>query len=80
MIEINKICNSVGNRITRYVIVYKGMYSPALALYNLMFFMFTPGIYAKGYIVFIFPFVHSYVRDSIPFVEYFFQSFTLKFL
>ena len=34
---------------------------------------YTPGIYAEGYIVFIFPFVCSFVcssvRDSVPFVE-----------
>ena len=41
--------------------------------------IFTPGIYAKGYIVFVFPFVHSFVRDSVPFMELL-QSFTLKFL
>ena len=39
--------------------------------------IYTSGIYAEGYIVFVFPFVHlsvrmfvhSYVRDSVPFVE-----------
>ena len=44
---------------------------------------YTPGIYAEEYIVFVFPFIRSYVRsfvrDSIPFMELL-QSFTLKFL
>ena len=48
---------------------------------------YIPGIYAVGYIVFVFPFVHTYARlfvrsfvgDSVPFVELL-QSFTLKFL
>ena len=48
---------------------------------------YTPGIYAEGYIVFVFPFVclsvrmfvRSSIRDSVPFVELL-QSFTLKFL
>ena len=36
---------------------------------------YTPGIYADGYIVFAFPFVHSYVRSwNLR------QSFALKFL
>ena len=30
---------------------------------------YTPGIYAEGYIVFIFPFVCSFVCNSVPFVE-----------
>ena len=46
---------------------------------------YTPGIYAEGYIVFVFPFVRSYVRSfirsfvrtSVPFMELL-QSFTLK--
>ena len=50
---------------------------------------YTPGIYAEGYIVFVFPFVRSYVRSfvrlfvrsfvrtSVPFVELL-QSFTFK--
>ena len=33
---------------------------------------YTPGIYAKGYIVFVFPFVRSYVR---MFVRSFVRSF-----
>ena len=48
-----------------------------------VFFHYTTGIYAEGYIVFVFPFVRSYirlfVRTSVPFVELL-QSFTLKFL
>ena len=35
---------------------------------------YTPGIYAKGYIVFVFPFVRLYVRSivrtSVMFVEF----------
>ena len=38
---------------------------------------YTPGIYAEGYIVFVFPFVCSFVRTSVPFVELL-QSFTFK--
>ena len=46
-----------------------------------------PGIYAVGYIAFVFPFicssvrlfVSSFIRDSVPFVELL-QIFTLKFL
>ena len=46
---------------------------------------YTPGIYAAGYIVFVFPFVRSYVRSfvcsfvrtSVSFVELL-QSFTYK--
>ena len=43
---------------------------------------YTPGIYAEGYIVFVFPLVRMlclFVCDSIPFVELL-QSFMLKFL
>ena len=48
---------------------------------------YTPGIYAEGYVDFVFPFVRSSVRmfvcssvcDSAPSVELL-QSFTLKFL
>ena len=43
--------------------------------------IYTPSIYAKGYIVCVFPFVRSYVRSPVrnflPFVELL-QSFTLK--
>ena len=35
---------------------------------------YTPGIYAEGYIVFVFPFVRSYVR---MFVRSFVRSFVL---
>ena len=50
-----------------------------------LYINYTPGIYAERYIVFVFPFVHSYVcwfvglfvRTSIPFVELL-QSFTFK--
>ena len=28
---------------------------------------YTPGIYAEGYIAFVFPFVHSYVRSFVTF-------------
>ena len=51
---------------------------------------YTPGIYAEGYIVFVFPFVRSYVRMFVrSFVRSFVlpsvawnlrQSFALKFL
>ena len=48
---------------------------------------YTPGIYDEGYIVFVFPFVSSYVRSFIcSFVRTSFrqwnlrQSFALKFL
>ena len=43
--------------------------------------VYTPGIYAEGYIVFVFPFIRSYVRSfvrtSVPFMELL-QSFTCK--
>ena len=39
--------------------------------------IYTPGIYAEGYIVFISPFVRSSVRNFVLFVELL-QSFTLK--
>ena len=32
--------------------------------------VYTPGIYAEGYIVFVFPFVCSFVRTSVTFVEF----------
>ena len=55
--------------------------------YHLTADIYTPGIYAEGYIVFVFLFVRTYVhlfvssfvRDSVPFMELL-QSFTLKFL
>ena len=31
--------------------------------------IYTPGIYAKGYIDFVFPLVRSFVRNSVQFVE-----------
>ena len=38
------------------------------------FHIYTPGIYAEGYIVFVFPvvrlYVHSFVRTSVTFVEF----------
>ena len=36
--------------------------SKNLTTCNICFNIYTPGIYADGYIVFAFPFVHSYVR------------------
>ena len=53
---------------------------------GVLFHYYTPGIYAGGYIVFVFPFVSSsvrmfvssFIRDSVPFVELL-QSFMLKF-
>ena len=48
--------------------------------------IYTPGIYAEGYIVFVFPFVRSYVRSFVrsfvlPSVAWNLrQSFALKFL
>ena len=46
-----------------------------LNLTNLQLFVnrinsYTPGIYAEGYIVFVFPFVCSFVRTSVTFVEF----------
>ena len=41
--------------------------------YLLILNIYTPSIYAEGYIVFVFPFVHT----SVPFVELL-QSFTCK--
>ena len=38
---------------------------------------YTPGIYAEGYIVFVFPFVRSYVR---MFVRSFVRSFVCSFV
>ena len=58
---------------------------------NLHVCIYTPGIYADGYIVFAFPFVRSYVRSFVrslvrffvrnsgTFVE-FMSKFWLKFL
>ena len=47
-----------------------------------LYFLY-PGIYGEGYIVFVFPFVctyiRSFVRTSVPFVELLY-SFTFKFL
>ena len=39
---------------------------------------YTPGIYAEGYIVFVFPFVCSFVLPSVAWNLR--QSFALKFL
>ena len=39
--------------------------------------LYTPGIYAEGYIVFVFPFVRSYVR---MFVRSFVCSFVRSFV
>ena len=39
--------------------------------------IYTPGIYAEGYIVFVFPFVRSYVR---MFVRLFVRSFVRSFV
>ena len=47
--------------------------------WNIISTHYTPGIYADGYIVFAFPFVHWYVRYSGTFVE-FMSKFLLKFL
>ena len=41
--------------------------------------VYTPGIYAEGYIVFAFPFVRSYVRSFVRSWNLR-QSFALKFL
>ena len=39
---------------------------------------YTPGIYAEGYIVFVFPFVRSYVRSFVClFVRSFVRSYFL---
>ena len=39
---------------------------------------YTPGIYAEGYIVFVFPFVRSYVRSFVcSFVRSFVRSYFL---
>ena len=43
-----------------------------LFLLHLAKYYYTPGIYAEGYIVFVFPFVRSYVR---MFVRSFVRSF-----
>ena len=41
-------------------------------------YYYTPGIYAEGYIVFVFPFVRSYVRMFVcSFVRLFVRSFVL---
>ena len=41
-------------------------------------FNYTPGIYAEGYIVFVFPFVCSYVRSFVcSFVRSFVRSYFL---
>ena len=41
-------------------------------------FHYTPGIYAEGYIVFVFPFVRSYVRSFVcSFVRSFVRSYFL---
>ena len=49
-----------------------GVYVPLRALF------YTPGIYAEGYIVFVFPFVCSFVLPSVTWNLR--QSFALKFL
>ena len=64
-------------------------YEPCAA-WLIFFSHYTPGIYAEGYIVFVFPFVCSYVRSFVRlFVRLFVlpsvawnlrQSFALKFL
>ena len=61
-----------------------------LKIDDVPFSHYTPGIYAEGYIVFVFPFVSSYVRSFVcSFVRLFVlpsvtwnlrQSFALKFL
>ena len=51
----------------------------ALRLEYVHCYFYTPGIYAEEYLVFVFPFVCSFSRDSVLFVELL-QSFTLKFL
>ena len=55
--------------------------------YSLEYSDYTPGIYAEGYIVFVFPFVRSsvcmfvcsFVRTSVTFVE-FASKFCVKVL
>ena len=49
----------------------------ALIYYNTPIIYYTPSIYAKGYIVFIFLFICLFVRYFVLFVELL-QSFTLK--
>ena len=49
-----------------------------MEFYQTLHTYYTPGIYAKGYIVFVFPFVRSsvckfvrsFVRTSVTFVEF----------
>ena len=64
---------------------------PIMSLLQIVWIsLYTPGIYAEGYIVFVFPFVRSYVRMFVrSFVRSFVlpsvtwnlrQSFALKFL
>ena len=43
----------------------------ASELWKVKSYDYTPGIYAEGYdIVFVFPFVRSFVRTSVTFVEF----------
>ena len=51
-------------------------------LISIAYCLYTPGIYAEGYIVFVFPFVCSFVRSFVlPSVTWNLrQSFALKFL
>ena len=69
------------------VSVWRGFPLPLGAWDGLRYY--TPGIYAEGYIVFVFPFVCSFVRLFVSFVRSFVlpsvawnlrQSFALKFL
>ena len=41
------------------------MHSHLLLLVTIQFDVYTPGIYADGYIVFAFPFIRSYVRSLV---------------
>ena len=68
------------------LLVHPGVIANKIGFGGLSLRYLYTSIYAKGYIVFIFPFIRTYVclfvcsfvRDSIPFVEL--QSFTLQFL
>ena len=51
-------------------LVAEGLFDDELTEDGMWNSHYTPGIYAEGYIVFFFPFVCSFVRTSITFVEF----------
>ena len=81
MYKVNDVTNWLSQTTdnSKYFVWSPGLWDKESRLYSLKPHCCTPGIYAEGYIVFVFPFVCSFIRDSVRFVELL-QSFTLKFL